>query len=79
MVLQSNTGFFLRLKTRRKAFKLLSDGFVDIISTDAHNTEDRPPNMEAALALIVRKCGEKAAEDLVKSGDELLSRHLSGN
>ena len=79
MVLQSNTGFFLRLKTRHRAFKLLSDGFVDIISTDAHNTEDRAPNMGAALKLIERKCGEKAAEALVKGGDTLLSHHLSGN
>ena len=79
MVLQSNTGFFLRLKTRHRAFKLLSDGFVDIISTDAHNTEDRAPNMGAALKLIGRKRGEEAVSHLTYNGDALLSHHMSGD
>ncbi len=79
MVLQSNAGFFLNWKTKHKALKLLNDGFVDIISTDAHNTEDRAPNMEAALALIERKCGKDEADSLVKDGDALLARHITAD
>lgn len=79
MVLQSNAGFFLNWKTKRKAIKLFDGGFVDIISTDAHNTEDRAPNMGPALKLIGRKRGEEAAEALVKGGDELLLRHISSS
>ncbi len=76
MTLQSNSGFFLNWRTKGKALKLFDDGFVDIISTDAHNTEDRAPNMGAALDLIGRRRGKEAAEALVKGGDDLLSRHL---
>lgn len=75
-VLQSNAGFFLNWRTKHKALKLLNDGFVDIISTDAHNTEDRAPNMKAALELIGRKYGEDIADDLIKHGDDLLTRHI---
>ncbi len=79
MTLQSNAGFFLNWRTKRKALKLFDDGFIDIISTDAHNTEDRAPNMRAALDLIGRKFGEGAVQRLTDNGDALLSHHLSGN
>ena len=79
MVLQSNAGFFLSWKTKRKAIKLFDGGFVDLISTDAHNTEDRAPNMGAALKLIGRKRGEEAVSHLTYNGDALLSHHMSGD
>ena len=77
MVLQSNAGFFLSWKTKRKAIKLFDGGFVDIISTDAHNTEDRAPNMGPAIELLRRKCGEEAVSHLTDNGDALLSHHMS--
>ena len=47
VLIQSNAGFFLNKRTSRKAFKMVSRGQIQIVSSDAHNTSSRPPNLKA--------------------------------
>lgn len=45
-------------------FKLLNDGFADIIATDAHNMSKRPPELAGAYQLVKDEFGVASAEDL---------------
>ena len=55
---QSNSSFFKRFGSRRKAIKLLKSGFIHFIGSDCHNMTTRPPTLDAAYRLIERKLGE---------------------
>ncbi|MFQ6133223.1 MAG: tyrosine-protein phosphatase [Armatimonadota bacterium] len=47
-------------RTRRCADRLLSEGVVNVIATDAHSLEDRPPVLSRALEHARRLVGEEA-------------------
>lgn len=72
VVIQCNADAFLRFSTRRKALKLLSEGYVGALGTDCHDMEKRAPNMSDAIGYIEKKLGKGAADPLIKSGEELL-------
>ena len=58
------TGVFGK-KSERAARKLLKWGVVDVIASDAHNPERRPPGLSQALALASKIVGASRAERLV--------------
>jgi len=45
--------------------RLLEEGFVDIIATDAHNTKSRPPNLSRARDEIGARFGDEVANNMV--------------
>jgi len=52
-------------KTSQKmAHKLLADGWVTFIATDAHDTKRRPPIVRPVYALVAEKYGEETARAL---------------
>lgn len=51
---------------KRCAFKILEDGFADIIATDAHNTHKRPPELDDAYTLVEEEFGRPIANALCK-------------
>lgn len=63
-LIQCNTSFFTRILTRRKALKMLKDGFVQFIGTDCHNLDTRRPNFSEAVDIIYKKLGAVGTEDL---------------
>ena len=71
---QSITGRFGR-KIEKAAKKLLRWGVVDVIASDAHNPERRPPGLSAAVKRAARIVGADRAEDMVT---ETPSRILAG-
>ena len=48
-------------KKRRFCMKLLEEGLVDIVASDAHNTESRSPSLRNALKIVTAKFGEDYA------------------
>ncbi len=72
IVLQSNAEFFSGFLSRRKALKLLNDGYIGVIGSDAHNMSDRPPNVGKALEYIGKKCGESAVNEMYAFSKRLL-------
>ena len=76
ILVQCNAEFFLSRRTARKALSLLRDGRIHFLGSDAHNTNDRAPNLGPALELIRRKLGDSAIarlrslEDLIDHGGE---------
>jgi len=72
VLFQSNANFFLRGFASRKAFRMLENGWIHLLGSDAHNTLSRPPNLGQAYKAISAKCGEQALRRLVRCGEHLL-------
>ena len=64
IILKSNAEIFIPLSSRRKALRYLSDGYVDLIASDCHSEDRRPPNMEKAMAYISAKADSDTLEHL---------------
>jgi len=65
---QCNASFFLRWQTRRKALRMLREGKIQLLGSDSHNMDTRPPQLEAALAVL----GQRGREILEENGRRFL-------
>jgi len=66
--LQSNAEYFLNRKTSKEALRYLSKGYISFLGSDAHNTDTRAPNLQAAVDVIADALGEEAIRRLVDNG-----------
>lgn len=57
VLVQANACFFLNRKTSRMALRMLRADQIQLLGSDCHNTETRPPNLEQAVRLIQNKLG----------------------
>ncbi len=51
-LIQTNSEFIIEKDTRKKALKLIKKGFIDLIGSDAHNTESRPINIKECVDIL---------------------------
>jgi len=65
---QCNASFFLRWQTRRRALRMLREGKVHLLGSDSHNMDTRPPQLNAALAVL----GPKEREILEENSRRIL-------
>ena len=72
VLMQSNPSFFLNRKTRRRALKMLEYGEVDLLGSDCHNMNTRPPELEGAFRLILEKIGQGEIRRINTLGISLL-------
>lgn len=62
VLIQASTGFFA--EKRRKAMKLMRDGYIHFLGTDSHNMDARRPDLAPALETILRKKGKQWLAEL---------------
>ena len=67
LLIQCNAEFFLTRRTSRKALRMLKEGRIHFLGSDAHNTTSRPPNLGPALELIRRKLDSRVLERLERN------------
>lgn len=67
ILIQCNAEFFLSAKTRKKAFRMISDKTIDFIGSDAHNLTSRQPDIGPAEAAIEKKLGPDALHHVRKN------------
>ena len=78
VLMQSNADFFLQkdfplaFRQGHRALKLLREGRIHLLGTDAHNMGPRAPRMAEARGVIARSLGEEALEAIDSLGEELL-------
>ena len=72
VLMQSNPSFFLNRKTRRHALKMLKYGEVDLLGSDCHNMDARPPELEGAFQLILETLGQGEIRRINTLGISLL-------
>lgn len=62
VLVQSNAGFFLNARTRRKALEMLQKGQIHVLGSDCHDLLHRPPRLGEAAGLIQKKLGHQGLE-----------------
>ena len=72
ILMQANAEFFLPFKTRRKAMRLLDDGYIHLLGSDAHNMSSRAPNLDKARARIRKVLGPDTLSYIDHLGQQLL-------
>lgn len=70
--IQSNADFFIDMRTRRKALKLLNNGLIHFIGSDCHNLDSRAPRIDEAISYIKRKSGEDLLSQIKSLGERFL-------
>jgi protein-tyrosine phosphatase len=64
---QVNAGWLLRdRKTRKRILRMIKDGIVHVLATDAHSMDKRPPILDKAVKVIAKKLGEDTVRGLVR-------------
>lgn len=72
LFMQVNAAFFTQLSSRRKALRLLSDGVIQFLGSDTHNTKTRPPLIGKAVEVIQKKFGDGFIEEMNGYGHSML-------
>lgn len=70
MLLQITAGSFVGAfgpLSQRRAWQWLESGLVDVVASDAHDVQRRPPLLQAAWDAISSRCGEKVAQRVMCS------------
>ncbi len=72
VLMQSNAEFFLPLLRRRKALRLLQNGYIQLLGSDCHNMNTRAPRLSEARRTICEYLGTEMLREIDALGDELL-------
>ncbi|MBQ8000141.1 MAG: hypothetical protein IJ298_02850 [Ruminococcus sp.] len=72
IIIQSNAVSFTQFSTKRKLIKLLKDGCIHVLSSDAHSTNRNSPlAMTAAVEYIKSKCGDDVIRTLQQNAEAI--------
>lgn len=72
-LMQANAEFFINIGSRRRALRMLRDGYISVLGSDCHNITSRPPALNKAAAVIERTLGREVLTAMDKLGAGLLS------
>ena len=72
MVVQVNGSYFLNPKTRKAAFENLRAGKIQLVGSDSHNLDSRPPNLGPVRKLARENHAAEAFQRLRRNAAELL-------
>lgn len=72
LVVQVNGSYFLNPKTRKAAFVNLKAGKIQLIGSDCHNMESRPPNLGSVRKLAKDNQADSAFRQLHQNAADLL-------
>lgn len=71
VLLQMNAAVFLSWRSRRTAKRLVQNGVVQLLGSDCHNMQTRPPNMGPALAYLEKKGMERAIRQMAAFSSDI--------
>lgn len=70
-IIQSNANFFIRPKTQKYALKLFKNNKIQVLGSDCHNTDSRPPNIGNAIAVLRDNVPKYKFNDFIKANYNL--------
>lgn len=76
MVVQVNGSYFLNPKTQKAAFANLRAGKIQLIGSDSHNMDSRPPNLGLVRKLARENHAADAFQQLRRNAAELLMNRM---
>ena len=65
VLMQINASFIIRIVTRMKAIRFLSNRVVQIIGSDCHGVNLRPPRLDEAYKIVEKRLGTDFVHELV--------------
>jgi protein-tyrosine phosphatase len=71
-LIQMNADYIISEQTRKHAFNLIRNGYIDFISSDCHNLTSRAPNCDKALKILHRELGYMYKEKYIKKSESIL-------
>ena len=71
-LMQVNASFFVHLKTRRRAIRLLNEGLFNMIGSDVHGVTYRPSLIDKAFEIINKRARAEATASLMNFCEEEL-------
>jgi len=74
VLMQVNAQFLIKRCTRRKALRLLKNGFIQMLGSDCHGVVDRPPQISEAREIVVKKLGD----DFIRYFEQRNDRFMEG-
>lgn len=74
VLVQANGSFFIDKRTRSLAMKMLRKGQIHLLGSDAHNMEDRAPNLGPAAEQILSKLGEAVLATVFQNSMDVLKK-----
>lgn len=77
VLVQANASFFLNRKTSRMALRMLRSDQIQLLGSDCHNTETRPPNLGQAVRLIQDKLGTEVLDRVRSYQNDVLASAIS--
>lgn len=72
VLVQANSSFFTRCRTRKLALRLLRKGQIHLLGSDCHNLTDRKPNLSEATQIIQNNLGIDALKRIAQYEDKVL-------
>lgn len=70
-IFQVNADSVISRRRSPRVYELMREGFVHVLSSDAHSPEKRPVNLKSALAQVEGKLGKGMAEFLIGNADAI--------
>lgn len=72
VVVQANAEAVIEKEQRRLVMKMIENDLINLLGTDCHNMDGRPPNMERAISIIQKKLGTRALDNIDCNGRRIL-------
>ena len=72
VLVQANASFFLESRTRRMALKMLRADQIQLLGSDCHNLDSRPPQLGSALETIEAHLGRQFLERIQAYQEDVL-------
>jgi protein-tyrosine phosphatase len=69
---QLTSEYIINKKTRKKALNWIERGLVNIVASDGHNVDRRPPVMKMAYEIVSKVFGESCAQLLFEENPRLM-------
>jgi protein-tyrosine phosphatase len=71
-LMQVNASFFLSIKTKHKALKMMQEQQIHLIGSDCHNLTSRRPRLDEACEVIRKKFGDEFLENMNRYHQNIL-------
>lgn len=71
-IMQLNTSSLLDKKLRRRTLSLIKSGMIDVLGSDCHNMDKRPPKYSEAVEYIRKKLGSQYMDKFIKHAEMII-------
>ena len=71
-VMQLNTSSLLSKKLKKRSLSLIGMGLIDVLGSDCHKVEHRPPQIKAAVEYISNELGKSYTDKLIEQSERLI-------